>query len=133
MLPSSTGFPVQIPIDPVGKVELTMQKRKFSSSKIVALWWFSLLLTACAKAQATPNPLAVEAVILAPTATLTWVTPKATPLPDLVAQPAGCTVVSFLPTPGPTEESLFPSVNDQDWTLGPRDAAITIIEYGDFQ
>jgi hypothetical protein len=45
----------------------------------------------------------------------------------------GCTVVSPQPTPGPTEQSLFPPVSDQDWVMGPETASITIIEYGDFQ
>ena len=44
-----------------------------------------------------------------------------------------CTVVSHQPTPGPTEQSLFPPVSDADWTYGPDDAAVTFIEYGDFQ
>jgi hypothetical protein len=47
--------------------------------------------------------------------------------------PAGCTVISPNPTPGPTEESIFPSVSDQDWVIGPPDASVTLIEYGDFQ
>ena len=47
--------------------------------------------------------------------------------------PPGCTVVSPRPTPGPTEQSLFPPASDEDWITGPENAAITIIEYGDFQ
>jgi curved DNA-binding protein CbpA len=44
-----------------------------------------------------------------------------------------CTVVSRAPTPGPTEQSLVPPLSDEDWVHGPDDAAVTIIEYGDFQ
>jgi hypothetical protein len=46
--------------------------------------------------------------------------------------PPSCTVVSFAPTPGPTEQSLFPPVNDKDWVQGPPTATVTIIEYSDF-
>jgi len=61
------------------------------------------------------------------------------PLPEVSATPdseqatdqaeANCTVVSRQPTPGPTE----PLVTDNDWTQGPDDAAVTFIEYSDFQ
>ena len=44
-----------------------------------------------------------------------------------------CTVVSRQPTPGPTEQSIVPPVSASDWTHGPDDAKVTIIEYGDFQ
>jgi hypothetical protein len=45
----------------------------------------------------------------------------------------GCTVQSPFPTPGPTEQSLFPAASEADWTIGPDSAAITFIEYSDFQ
>jgi len=44
-----------------------------------------------------------------------------------------CTVKTLSPTPGPTEESIFPPVTNSDWTKGSADARVTIIEYGDFQ
>lgn len=46
---------------------------------------------------------------------------------------SSCTVVSRKPTPGPTQQSLFPAVDEHDWVRGAQDAEITIIEYGDFQ
>lgn len=46
---------------------------------------------------------------------------------------AGCTVVSLVPEPNPTEVSLFPPIGDSDWVKGPDSAAVTIVEYGDFQ
>jgi len=46
---------------------------------------------------------------------------------------ANCTVVSREPTPGPTEESLFPPPGESDWVIGPETATMTINEYGDFQ
>ena len=65
------------------------------------------------------------------------------PLPEVSPTPSteqadnlgevNCTVVSRQPTPGPTEQSLVPAVSDADWTHGPEDASLTIIEYGDFQ
>jgi hypothetical protein len=42
-------------------------------------------------------------------------------------------VISPKNTPGPTEQSLFPPVTDKDWSTGPKDARITLIEYSDFQ
>jgi hypothetical protein len=45
----------------------------------------------------------------------------------------GCTVVSPQPTPGPTEQSLFPAHKDSDWVMGPLTATVTVIEYGDYQ
>jgi hypothetical protein len=47
--------------------------------------------------------------------------------------PPGCTVISPEPTPGPTEQSLFSPVSDADWSFGPKDAQITLLEYSDFQ
>jgi hypothetical protein len=47
--------------------------------------------------------------------------------------PAGCTVVSPQPTPGPTQRSIFPPVSQDDWTQGPEDAYVTVLEYADFQ
>lgn len=47
--------------------------------------------------------------------------------------PVGCTVVSPRPTPGPTEQSLFPPISEKDWVEGPDSAYVTILEYSDFQ
>ena len=43
-----------------------------------------------------------------------------------------CTLVSSLPDPPQEYAELF-SVQEDDHVLGPEDAAITLIEYGDFQ
>lgn len=60
-----------------------------------------------------------------------------TPVPPTNTVPPtsrpGCTVISPMPTPGPTQRSLFPPVSDADWVRGPDTASITIIEYSDFQ
>jgi cyclophilin family peptidyl-prolyl cis-trans isomerase/protein-disulfide isomerase len=47
--------------------------------------------------------------------------------------PAGCTVISPDPTPGPTEESMFAPITEKDRSIGPADATVTILEYGDYQ
>jgi len=44
-----------------------------------------------------------------------------------------CEVDPPRPTPNPTDEMLFSVDPEEDWTKGPADAAITIVEYGDFQ
>ncbi|RPI33700.1 MAG: hypothetical protein EHM70_05185 [Chloroflexota bacterium] len=93
---------------------------KFKLSLLIVL---ALVLSACkAKPLASPTP----------------VPPTRTPAPvntlaPTASGPASCTVVSLLPTPGPTERSLFPPVSDDDWLHGSEDADITVIEYSDFQ
>lgn len=44
-----------------------------------------------------------------------------------------CTVESRDPTPGPTQDSIFPPISESDWVQGPDSAKVTIIEYSDFQ
>ena len=56
--------------------------------------------------------------------------PAPTPPPGEQMQ---CTLVSAQPTPGSTEQSLFPPVSQEDWVKGPDSAGLTIIEYSDFQ
>lgn len=46
---------------------------------------------------------------------------------------AKCTVETRDPTPGPTEQSIFAPVSASDWVSGPDTAAVTIIDYSDFQ
>jgi len=43
-----------------------------------------------------------------------------------------CTLVSALPEPPQEYAELF-AVAQNDWVVGPEDAAVTLIEYGDFQ
>jgi len=47
--------------------------------------------------------------------------------------PPGCTVVSQPDPSDPNAQSLFPPASDTDWSFGPGDAKITLIEYSDFQ
>jgi hypothetical protein len=50
-----------------------------------------------------------------------------------VLQESTCQSISLEPTPDAKESSLFPPVTEDDNVVGPKDASMTIIEYGDFQ
>ncbi len=88
----------------------------------------TLVLAGCLpQATATPAVTQTAKPRLAPTVVLT-VPAQSALLPD-----SGCTVITQKPTPGPTEQSIFPSVSSSDWVKGPANAKVTIIEYSDFQ
>ena len=101
-----------------------------------------MALTACQSSTPTPAQTAgVEEVpvIQAPTPTTLS---KGTSTPAQPTQvesvPAsedspGCVVSSPFPTPGPTEQSLFPPPGERDWMKGPESATVTFTEYSDFQ
>jgi hypothetical protein len=72
--------------------------------------------------------LAACAPATTPAPTATAIPPTPTPRPPT---PAPVATQAFPPTP--SGESLFPKVTADDWQLGPADARITIIEYGDYQ
>jgi hypothetical protein len=114
-----------------------MAKKFFIFSLVVLAF-----LAACQSTQATLTELATET---ANPDQPDEVTPSSEPppLPEVSPTPltdqtvnqaeSNCTVVSRPPTPGPTEQSLVPPVDETDWSHGPEDAKVTIIEYGDFQ
>lgn len=83
----------------------------------------TLLLSACAKTTSTPT------ATVAPTEAAT----EAVGATETATGPATCSVVSSLPTPGPTEASLFPAVTENDWVKGPETATMTFMIYDDFQ
>lgn len=68
---------------------------------------------------------------------------KATPTAEIVYDPiilpntptpaASCSSVYAEPTPAPETDSLFPPVTDADFSFGPADTTVDIIEYCDFQ
>jgi len=102
-----------------------------------------LFLTGCQSQSATP---AIETGVQETKALATQSEPVgvASPIPPETELPAptitgeipaaaNCTVVSREPTPGPTEESLFPPPGESDWVIGPETAKMTIFEYSDFQ
>jgi len=94
----------------------------------------AVLVSAC---QSTPGGSPVQTTTAAPQSPTTMEPPSAQPtsLPTQGAQLAAakCTVVSGLPTPGPTEQSLFPPPGSGDWMVGPDTARLTFTEYSDFQ
>jgi len=85
----------------------------------------ALVLAACAPGGQAPLPTATQ-LPLAETPTHQALSATATRGPS-------CTVKSPKPTAGPTQESLLPPPNDQDWSKGPDNAYATIIDYSDFQ
>ncbi|MCF6277769.1 MAG: peptidylprolyl isomerase [Anaerolineales bacterium] len=82
----------------------------------------ALTLMACATSQpvVAPQPIATETIVRLPE------TPTSAPT-------SNCTSLQVAPTPGVEEESLFPSVSADEMVAGPADAAVIIIEYGDYQ
>jgi len=98
---------------------------------LVLLVGLLLLVTACKSATPEATPTATTAP-QAPTQASSPTSSSSFELGEPVSIP-GCTVVSLMPTAGPTEESLFPSHKDTDWALGPEDAAVKLIVYSDFQ
>ncbi len=89
------------------------------SIRIIALL-LAFLSSACAGAASTPQPI----------------TPTSRSPDDIRSAPTrepGCTVVTRKPTPGPTRPAQAPAPGAKDWSRGASDAAITIIDYSDFQ
>jgi cyclophilin family peptidyl-prolyl cis-trans isomerase/protein-disulfide isomerase len=78
-----------------------------------------LLLTACAGANLAPN----EEII-----------PEASSIPTLAGAPEMvCTSVSAGDEQASLADSPFVAVSESDWSRGPEDAVVTIVEYSDFQ
>ena len=116
-----------------GKIVEIPRKENLMPRRILFLVLFMALALAACKSNSqagTVNPATGKTPET--TAGATTVPKQASTL-SLPAQPsvAGCTVVSFLPTPDPT--SLFPPASADDWYRGPLTATIKIIEYSDFQ
>jgi protein-disulfide isomerase len=102
---------------------------------LIPLLFLASILAACAGSTSSQSgtsvvPTAPEQVAQAPTQPVQATSSSSTETP---AAPPGCTVISPQPTPGPTQQSVFPPVSDKDWVQGPSTAAITLVEYGDFQ
>jgi hypothetical protein len=100
------------------------------------------MLVSCQVKPSTPTDIgSTSAPAAQPTALATVSsthTPASSPVPSpepasTTSIPQGCTVVSPQPTPGPTEQSIFPPVSDKDWIQGPGTAHVTLLEYSDFQ
>lgn len=54
-------------------------------------------------------------------------------IPTTPPQTFTCTKLDIAPTSTPNAASLFPPVSGADFTIGPADASVTLIEYCDFQ
>ena len=119
-----------------------MIKRFLPTMPVLAAFLFvGSLLAGCGGAPtpiAESSPTAVAEVItpteaakIAPTqaseATATIAPAQAEVTPADATSAEGCTAVEF-----PTNPKI-PAVSEKDWVLGSKDAAITMIEYGDFQ
>jgi hypothetical protein len=107
-------------------------------SFLTVLLLIAVLVTGCQANNTASNNATQEQVQAFSSATpeeIAAVTPASPALEQspVPTTPPGCTVISPKPTPGPTEQSVFPPVDDADWQFGPRDAEITFVEYGDFQ
>ena len=107
-----------------------MNKMTFQVIFLMAGW----MLAAC---QTNPSPETPTSQTL-PNLTPVLITPGSSPQPltktDLTRLIArGCTAKSPRPTPGPTEVSLFPPLNNQDYQRGAANAKVTLIVYCDFQ
>jgi hypothetical protein len=99
-----------------------------------------LVFAACAPAEeiseeipvvntaSTPPPTAPKP---APTETEETVV-EPTPQASAIELASECTLVSSLPEPPQEYAGVF-DVQENDWVKGPEDAAVTLIEYGDFQ
>lgn len=104
----------------------------------------TILLVGCGGAQEITGSTPPQAPTLASVATSRLPTPsdqvgevqsitEALENQGLPPVPPGCTVVSKQFSPEPTQPSIFPAVSAADWSVGPETAAVTLIEYGDFQ
>jgi hypothetical protein len=93
-----------------------------SKNTWLMIFTLAALMTACAQ----PNPAGTPA------------SAAQTPTRPLAAGPtatglAACTARTVKPTPNPTQEALLPPPGEDDWVVGPEGAAVTLIEYSDFQ
>ena len=115
----------------------------------------ALLLGACQSSTATPTSQeAIQPTQAAATDTTQpeqaassteTLAPAETPTPAITPSPAetlavasgepmpGCRVIGSQFEPNPTMEALFPAVSEKDWVKGPSDAAVTILDFSDFQ
>lgn len=108
---------------------------------IFILWiLISLLAAACSGAdreasENTPPPAAVLIVTHTPGLEDSPLTPQAeagATSPVKTSLVSECTLVSASSEPSDAYADLF-AVTEADWSVGPDDAAVILIEYGDFQ
>jgi cyclophilin family peptidyl-prolyl cis-trans isomerase/protein-disulfide isomerase len=77
------------------------------------------ILSACApETKTTPT---VPVILIAPT------------IIDTPTSTVSCSSIKAEPTPAPSADSYFPPVSQADFSFGPADAPVTLVEYCDFQ
>jgi hypothetical protein len=101
------------------------------------------LLAACGSAKPSPTDEATPVASAATASPTASSSPANTPTPiaeetaEAVAEPEAA-----FPTPNPNPECVaepipedpnIPAVTADDWSKGPEDALVTLVEYGDFQ
>jgi hypothetical protein len=79
----------------------------------------ALLLAACGESERNENPTPASGL-----------TPAATPVPTRQVPSPTLAAVATSPAVSLEEANI---VQEDDWANGPAEAAITVIEYGDFQ
>ena len=89
----------------------------------------AFVLSACAK-QSQPTETSEVTAQVESTAPVSEVNQNTEPAQQ---KEASCTVRTAQPTPNPTEQALLPPPGEDDWQVGPDNAYITLIEYGDYQ
>ena len=82
------------------------------------LFFITIFILSACGAQATPTP--------------TLVPEKPAPMATSTSA-ISCSAISAEPTSAPSTESYFPPVSGADFSFGPADAPVTIVEYCDFQ
>jgi cyclophilin family peptidyl-prolyl cis-trans isomerase/protein-disulfide isomerase len=100
--------------------------KKFS---FILILLSTLLLTACGGAATTPVVAPTQTKTLPVLPTVAAATPTTNPIPTITPFPGGCATVSLMPPADPS----FPAVTTAEYALGPADAAVTLVEYSDFQ
>ena len=102
--------------------QFTPEQTIIESEETLAPGGTTAVATAAVDAEPPPSP-ELPTVINTP---ITELSTGGEPMP-------GCRAVSQWFEPDPTVVSRFPAVSDSDWISGPEAAAVTIVEYGDFQ
>jgi len=116
---------------------------KKSIKLMLILLVVALGVSACTAKTITPPATATPTETVAPTETETKIATEPTTAPTGETQLVDdkgkmvCTVTQGF-FPELTENqiamlSVFPAVSDEDWSKGPEDALLTVLEYSDFQ
>jgi cyclophilin family peptidyl-prolyl cis-trans isomerase/protein-disulfide isomerase len=98
-------------------------------SVFIIILFVTAAVSACSP-QAAPGELTPAST---PAAGIAAMATSGPAVAEVAAPAMECQVVSIAPTPGPTEDSMFPPPQAEDWIQGSADATLTITEYSDFQ